>query len=152
MMVVIKENLLNHHTEWLLDGYPRTLSQARQFDAILAPLKTPITAALFLDVSDDVIIERIANRWIHLSSGRVYHKSYNPPKRAGLDDVTGEPLIQREDDKEEKVKFRLEKFHENTKPLLDYYRKNGILHIIPSPNSDVGYEHIKKVWAELFGQ
>lgn len=102
---------------FLLDGFPRTLPQA---DALKA-------AGVYLDfvieihVPDEVIIERISGRRIHPSSGRTYHIRYQPPKREGQDDVTHEPLIQREDDKEETVKKRLSTYHEQTELLVDYY-------------------------------
>jgi adenylate kinase len=76
---------------------------------------------LEIDVPDDVIIERMSGRRVHLASGRTYHVKYNPPKVAGRDDATGESLIQREDDKEETVRKRLEVYHRQTRPLVDYY-------------------------------
>lgn len=85
-----------------------------------------------------------------MASGRVYHTTYNPPKRAGLDDVTGEPLVQRSDDMEDTVRARLAKYREKTLPLLDYYQKKGILVTIPSPNSDEGYVHIKAFFDKYF--
>jgi len=106
----------------------------------------------FLDVPDEVIFDRIENRLVHVASGRVYHKTFNPPKVAGFDDITGEPLIQREDDTHEFIATRLSKFYQHTRPLLEYYKKRGILKVIPSPNSEEGYKHIKEVWNELFGE
>lgn len=103
----------------LFDGFPRTIPQA---DA----LKTQgidIDAVINFDVADAEIIARLSGRRVHPASGRVYHVKHNPPAKDGVDDETGEALVQREDDKEETVKKRLEIYHEQTKPLVDYYSK-----------------------------
>ena len=83
----------------------------------------PIEFVLEIDVPDSDIITRMAGRRAHLASGRTYHVKFNPPKVEGIDDVTGEPLVQRDDDKEETVKKRLEIYHSQTKPLVDFYSK-----------------------------
>ena len=82
-----------------------------------------IDAVVEIDVPDEEIIKRMSGRRAHLASGRTYHIIYNPPKVEGKDDVTGEPLVQRDDDKEETVKKRLEVYHAQTEPLVDYYKK-----------------------------
>jgi adenylate kinase len=104
---------------FLFDGFPRTIPQA---DAMKAA-GVRLDAVLEIDVPDAAIIERMGGRRAHLPSGRTYHVTYNPPKVEGKDDVTGEPLIQRDDDKEETVRKRLEVYHEQTRPLVDYYSK-----------------------------
>jgi adenylate kinase len=101
----------------LFDGFPRTLPQA---DAMKAA-GVKLDYVLEIDVPFEAIIERIGGRRSHAASGRTYHVKFNPPKIAGLDDVTGEPLIQREDDKEETVKKRLDVYSAQTRPLVDYY-------------------------------
>jgi len=106
---------------WILDGFPRTLGQGELLDAHLTKRNTPLTLVVNVDVSDDVILTRISDRWIHLPSGRVYNMSYNRPKVDGLDDVTGEPLTKRPDDNPETFSRRLESFYEATSPLLNYY-------------------------------
>jgi adenylate kinase len=83
----------------------------------------PIDAVVDIDVPDDEIIKRMSGRRAHLASGRTYHVAFNPPKEEGKDDVTGEPLVQRNDDKEETVRKRLEVYHDQTEPLIGYYRK-----------------------------
>lgn len=103
---------------YLLDGFPRTIPQA---DA-MRDLGIDIDYVVEIDVDDAEIIKRMSGRRAHLASGRTYHLVYNPPKQEGLDDVTGEPLVQRDDDKEETVKHRLDVYHEQTEPLIDYYR------------------------------
>jgi adenylate kinase len=104
---------------FLFDGFPRTIPQA---DAMKAA-GVPIDFVIEIDVADAEIIKRISGRRIHPASGRIYHIDFNPPRVDGLDDVTGEPLMQRDDDKEETVRKRLEVYHEQTEPLIDYYSK-----------------------------
>lgn len=102
---------------FLFDGFPRTIPQA---DAMKAAGVT-LDYVVEIDVPFDAIIERMSGRRSHPASGRTYHVKFNPPKVAGVDDVTGEPLIQREDDKEETVKKRLDVYSAQTRPLVDYY-------------------------------
>lgn len=103
---------------FLLDGFPRTVPQA---DA-LKEASVAIDAVIEIDVPDSVIVERMSGRRAHLASGRTYHIVYNPPKVEGKDDETGEDLVQRDDDKAEVVLDRLRVYHEQTAPLVDYYK------------------------------
>jgi adenylate kinase len=102
---------------FLFDGFPRTIPQAEAMKA--AGVK--IDCVLEIDVPDSVIIDRMSGRRVHVASGRTYHVTFNPPKVAGKDDVTGEDLIQREDDAEATVRKRLDVYHQQTRPLVDYY-------------------------------
>lgn len=102
---------------FLFDGFPRTIPQA---DAMKAA-GVKLDYVLEIDVPFDAIIDRMSGRRSHPASGRTYHVTFNPPKVAGLDDVTGEPLVQRADDQEETVKKRLEVYSAQTRPLVDYY-------------------------------
>jgi adenylate kinase len=102
---------------YLFDGFPRTLVQA---DALKAA-GVAVDAVVEIAVDDEEIIRRMSGRRVHLASGRTYHVMFNPPKVAGMDDVTGEPLIQRDDDKEETVRARLGIYHDQTEPLIQYY-------------------------------
>ena len=102
---------------FLFDGFPRTIPQA---DAMKAA-GVKLDFVLEIDVPFEAIIERMSGRRSHAASGRTYHLKYNPPATEGLDDLTGEPLIQREDDKEETVRKRLEVYNAQTRPLVDYY-------------------------------
>jgi adenylate kinase len=102
---------------YLFDGFPRTVPQA---DA-MKEAGVAIDYVLEIDVPDEAIVERMSGRRVHAASGRTYHVKFNPPKVAGIDDVTGEELIQREDDKEETVKRRLAVYHEQTEVLVGYY-------------------------------
>jgi len=102
---------------FLFDGFPRTIPQA---DAMKAA-GVKLDVVLEIDVPDSAIVERMSGRRVHVTSGRTYHVKFNPPKADGLDDVTGEPLIQRDDDKEETVIKRLAVYQAQTRPLVDYY-------------------------------
>ena len=104
---------------YMFDGFPRTIPQA---DA-LKDAGVPIDYVLEIDVPEEEIIERMSGRRVHPASGRSYHIKYNPPKYEGKDDETGEELIQRDDDREETVRKRLEVYHGQTKPLVDYYTR-----------------------------
>ncbi|RUO40590.1 adenylate kinase [Aliidiomarina taiwanensis] len=104
---------------FLLDGFPRTIPQA---DA-MQEAGIDVDFVLEFDVADDVIVQRMAGRRVHPGSGRVYHVEYNPPQVEGKDDVTGEDLLVRDDDKEETVRKRLAIYHEQTEPLVSYYQK-----------------------------
>ena len=106
---------------FLLDGFPRTIAQAEG----LVTMNVDIDHVIEIAVDDAEIIKRMAGRRVHLASGRTYHIEFNKPKQQGLDDVTGEALIQRDDDKEETVKKRLAVYYDQTKPLVDYYSEEG---------------------------
>lgn len=102
---------------FLFDGFPRTIPQAEAMKAA----GINIDYVIEIDVPDEEIVKRMSGRRVHLTSGRTYHILYNPPKTDGQDDVTGEALIQRDDDREETVQKRLEVYHSQTRPLVDYY-------------------------------
>ncbi|HNC51557.1 MAG TPA: adenylate kinase [Accumulibacter sp.] len=103
---------------YLFDGFPRTLPQAEA----MKTAGVALDYVLEIDVADTEIIERMSGRRVHPGSGRTYHIRFNPPKQDGKDDVTGDDLIQRDDDQEATVRKRLEIYHSQTRPLLDYYR------------------------------
>jgi adenylate kinase len=118
---IVKNRLSQKDCEsgYLLDGYPRTLAQAEALDVN----NIKIDAVIVLSVDPESIVERISGRWVHKPSGRTYHEKVNPPKTPGLDDITGEKLIQRDDDKPETVRDRLKVYENQTKPLVAYYEK-----------------------------
>lgn len=120
MIGLVQERVAQQDCEngFLLDGFPRTIPQADAMQE--AGIK--IDYVLEFDVPDDVIVERMAGRRVHPGSGRVYHVTYNPPKEDGKDDVTGDDLIVRDDDKEQTVRHRLSVYHEQTEPLVNYYQ------------------------------
>ena len=112
---------------YILDGFPRTIPQALGLDKLLEKLNQALDAVIVIDVSDDNIVDRMGGRRVHMSSGRVYHVEYNPPKIEGKDDETEEDLIIREDDKEETVRKRLEIYHNETSPLINHYKDKNIV-------------------------
>ena len=116
---IIRERLSENDCAngFLLDGFPRTIPQANG----LANMGIDIDHVVEIAVDDEEIVRRMAGRRVHLDSGRTYHLIYNPPKQEGLDDVTSEPLIQRDDDHENIVRDRLATYHEQTSPLIDFY-------------------------------
>ncbi len=118
---LVKERIKEPDCEkgFLFDGFPRTIPQAEA----MKDAGVKIDYVVEIAVPDEEIIKRMSGRRVHLASGRTYHVIYNPPKVEGKDDVTGEPLIQRDDDKEETVRKRLEVYHAQTEPLVDFYKK-----------------------------
>ncbi len=118
---LVKERIKASDCEngFLFDGFPRTIPQA---DA-MKKAGVSIDAVVDIDVPDEEIIKRMSGRRVHPASGRTYHVIFNPPKEEGKDDATGEPLIQRDDDREETVRKRLDVYHGQTEPLINYYKK-----------------------------
>ncbi|KAF9227662.1 adenylate kinase [Gyrodon lividus] len=134
-----------HNKHWILDGFPRTLGQGKLLDIHLENQNTPLTLVVNLDVTDEVIVSRILDRWVHLPSGRVYNMSYNRPKMMGFDDETGEPLTKRPDDNPEIFSHRLKQFYASTSPLLSHYASNhrsGRLVTLQGETSD-------EIWPKL---
>lgn len=134
---------------FLLDGFPRTIPQA---DA-MKDNDVLVDHVIEFDVPDDVIVERMSGRRVHPASGRVYHVSYNPPKVAGKDDVTGEDLVIRDDDKEETVRKRLGVYHEQTEPLVGYYRNQAEQGLTQYHHLDgtQAVDAVSKILSELLG-
>ena len=112
---------------FLLDGFPRTVPQADELGTALDKLGRHLTAVLLIDAPDDAVIQRLSGRRVCKDKGHVYHVDFDPPKNEGFCDQDGSPLIQRHDDEEATVKHRLEVYHEQTKPLVEYYEKHGLL-------------------------
>lgn len=121
LMLLELENRRGEH--WLLDGFPRTLVQAEALDR-LCDLDLVIT----LNIPFETLKDRLSRRWIHPPSGRVYNLDFNPPHVHGMDDVTGEPLVQQEDDKPEAVAARLRQYKDVAKPVIELYKSRGVLH------------------------
>lgn len=126
---VILRRVVNSDAEAgvLLDGFPRTLPQAEQLDAALEKAGDQVDLVLSIQVPDELIVERITGRRMSPSTGKIYHVKHMPPRREGVCDETGEPLVQRPDDTEEVVKQRLKAYHEQTEPLEAYYHSRGVL-------------------------
>ncbi|EAL21004.1 hypothetical protein CNBD6050 [Cryptococcus deneoformans B-3501A] len=123
---------------WIIDGFPRTLHQGELIDTVLNQENRPLNMVVHLNVPDSVIMARIAARWVHLPSGRVYNTTYSAPKVPGKDDVTGEPLTKRPDDTPETFSKRLQAYYESTAPLLKYFEETypESLHSISGSSSD----------------
>ncbi|WP_422481189.1 adenylate kinase [Pleomorphochaeta sp. DL1XJH-081] len=121
---MVRQRFENSDTDngFILDGFPRTITQA---DALAEMRK--IEYVINFQIGRDEIVKRLSGRRMAKSSGKIYHIIYNPPKVEGIDDETGEPLIQREDDKEEAILNRLEVYERQTEPLISYYREKGLL-------------------------
>lgn len=124
---------------FILDGFPRTLPQAAALDQMLEKKKATLDSVLELRIDDALLVRRITGRLIHKASGRSYHVEFAPPKVPGKDDLTGEPLVHRDDDNADALKTRLQAYHAMTTPLLGYYEKRGILSVIDAskPPADV---------------
>jgi adenylate kinase len=129
MVNMIKGELENNpecKSGFILDGFPRTVTQAEKLDEMLTTSRKPLQHAVELQIDDALLVSRITGRLIHPASGRSYHKVFNPPKQTMKDDVTGEPLIQRSDDNAETLKKRLGTYHQQISPVVAYYQKTGI--------------------------
>lgn len=126
---------------FILDGFPRTVVQAEKLDAMLEKQGVKIDKVLHFEIADSVLEERITGRLIHPASGRSYHSKFAPPKVPGIDDVTGEQLIQRKDDNVDVLKSRLGAFHTQTQPVIEHYQKKKVvagLHAEKSPKEVAG--------------
>ena len=149
---IVRDRIFSTECEcgYMLDGFPRTLAQAEKLDQILSDRNQKIDVVFRLCVPDDMAIRRIAGRRFHITSGRSYNIEFNPPKIEGKDDITGEKLVQREDDKEEIVQSRLNTYHELTEPLVRYYQKQGIIKTIDGAGSPENiYAEIKQTLNEV---
>lgn len=144
---LIKERILQDDcaSGFLFDGFPRTIPQAEA----LAEAGVEIDHVVEIAVDDEEIIKRMAGRRVHPASGRTYHVDYNPPKVAGKDDETGEELIQRDDDKEETVRHRLEVYHDQTKPLVDFYQKIAAAKGSPKYSAIAGVGSVDEITAKV---
>ena len=129
---IIAERLEDPEAEhgFILDGFPRTVPQAEALDTKLHELGRSLTAVILIDSSDEEIVRRLSGRRVSVKDGHVYHVEFNPPKVDGICDIDGSELITRDDDKPEVVRHRLEQYHEKTAPLVDFYKKQGLLNRI----------------------
>ncbi|XP_027490309.1 GTP:AMP phosphotransferase AK3, mitochondrial isoform X3 [Chiroxiphia lanceolata] len=135
LMLTELKGLDQYH--WLLDGFPRTVAQAEALDK-----ECHVDTVIDLDVPFETIKCRLTARWIHPASGRVYNLEFSPPKVQGIDDITGEPLVQRDDDKPETVSRRLQAYDAQTKPVLEYYREKGLLKSFSGTETNKIWPHI----------
>lgn len=132
---------------WLLDGFPRTVNQAEALWKV-----QPVDVVLNLVVPFEVIIDRVKSRWVHLPSGRVYNIGFNSPKVEGKDDVTGEDLVQRPDDRPEAVRQRLEIYESISRPVIEFYRKKDILKEFEGKTSDEIWPNVVSYLNPIFNK
>ena len=150
---LVSDDLINQMTKdrlnqddcqnrFLLDGYPRTLDQAEFLDS----QKIDVDFAILINVPDSAIVERIVGRRVHPASGRIYHIKFSPPKEEGIDDVSGEKLVHRSDDYEQTVLSRLNAYHTQTAPLIDFYAtKNKLKKINGNQKPNTVFEQISEI-------
>ncbi|MGA2925711.1 MAG: adenylate kinase [Solirubrobacteraceae bacterium] len=135
---------------FILDGFPRTLEQARALDRMLAELARRITTALLIDVPDEELIRRLSGRRVCVKSGHNYHVEFDPPKHEGVCDQDGSRLIQRDDDQPDVIRNRLRVYHDQTEPLVEYYDEQGLMRRIDGTRTPVEvHDHIRAVIATL---
>jgi adenylate kinase len=135
---------------FILDGFPRTLDQAKALDKQLSDMRRRITAAILIDVPDDELVRRISGRRMCVKNGHNYHVDFDPPKRDDVCDQDGSRLIQRDDDQPEVVRNRLHVYHEQTEPLVEYYDEQGLMRRIDGTRSPAEvHDHIRAVIATL---
>jgi len=150
MVGMIKDQLDNNTTcknGFVLDGFPRTVPQAQKLDGMLEKRGEKLDSVVQLLIDDQLLISRITGRLIHAPSGRTYHKTFNPPKKPNLDDATGEPLIQRSDDNVETLRKRLQAFHAQTGPVVDYYKARGLWHGIDAAQSpSIVWDNLRSIF------
>ncbi|XP_036971254.1 adenylate kinase 4, mitochondrial isoform X1 [Acanthopagrus latus] len=138
LMLPRLEQLMGH--SWLLDGFPRTLSQAQALNNLCQ-----LDLVISLNIPYETLRERLSDRWIHPASGRVYNMGFNPPQVKGKDDITGEPLIQHDDDKPEALMSRLRHYKDVAKPVIDLYKSQGILHSFSGTETDRIWPYINSL-------
>jgi len=136
---------------WLLDGFPRTLAQAKYLDSFLQPRHAPLNMVINICVPPSAILSRITSRLVHPASGRVYNLEYNPPLVAGVDDVTGEPLVRRSDDEEAVWRSRVEHYEEEVGPLEKWLEQKGLVYKVTGETSDEIYPKIEAEVLRRFG-
>jgi adenylate kinase len=135
LIIKMVEGELGSELSVLFDGFPRTVAQAQALDALLEARGRGTPKAVYFNISREELEKRLLGRWTNPRTGRVYHAVFNPPKVAGIDDEDGGPLVQRDDDKPETIKKRLDVFEAQTKPLVDFYGRQHRLTEIDATQS-----------------
>jgi adenylate kinase len=148
-MMEVRLNKSDCKNGYILDGFPRTIPQAKGLDSLLKELNQSLDFVIVIEVNDDIIVNRMGGRRVHEASGRVYHIKFNPPKVENIDDETGEELLIRPDDEETTVRKRLEVYHTETSPLINFYQLQELVYKVNGQTdidivSDSIYEIINK--------
>ncbi|KAH9926097.1 adenylate kinase 1 [Fomitopsis serialis] len=151
IMVGMIKDQLEHNKAckngFVLDGFPRTVPQAEKLDTMLKARSEKLDHVVQLVIEDQLLISRITGRLIHPASGRTYHREFSPPKKPMVDDVTGEPLVQRSDDNVEALRKRLTVFHSQTGPVIEYYKQKGLWRPIDAAQAPtLVWENMRKVF------
>ena len=140
-MMKVRLSMSDCKNGYILDGFPRTIPQAKELENLFNDLNQKLDFVIVINVNDNLIVERMGGRRVHPGSGRVYHIQFNPPKNNDIDNITGEKLIIRDDDKEQTVRKRLQIYHLETKPLIDFYSEHDIVHHI---NGEKNIDEVSK--------
>lgn len=132
MIAIVEERLGRPDARrgFVLDGFPRTLPQAEALDTVLAASARELDAVLYFEIGDEAIVQRLAGRWVCAQAGHIYHLKFSPPRTPGRCDIDGSELVQRADDRPETVRHRLEVYHRETRPVVDFYRRRGLFDVI----------------------
>ncbi|XP_006009511.1 adenylate kinase 4, mitochondrial [Latimeria chalumnae] len=136
--LMLKEMEKMRNQNWLLDGFPRTLTQAEALNNVCE-----VDFVITLNIPFETLKDRLSTRWIHPPSGRVYNLEFNPPHIHGIDDITGEPLVQQDDDKPEAVVARLRQYKDVAKPVIELYKNKGVLHVFSGTETN-------KIWPYIY--
>jgi adenylate kinase len=147
MIAVVEDRLRQPDTRrgFVLDGFPRTRAQADALDRILAAQGRRLDAVVYFQVSDTTVVRRLAGRRVCRAAGHIYHVEFHPPRVPGRCDLDGSPLDQREDDREETVRRRLEVYRRETEPLAEYYRSRGIFTVVDEGDVETVYRRVVEV-------
>ena len=141
MIAIVAERLRQPDARrgFVLDGFPRTLPQAEALDTVLAAAGRELDAVLYFEIGDEATVQRLAGRWVCAKAGHIYHLKYSPPRTPGRCDIDDSELIQRADDRAETVRHRLEVYHRETRPVVEFYRQRGLFDAIDAsgPIEDV---------------
>ncbi len=147
MIAVVEDRLRQPDTRrgFVLDGFPRTRAQAEALDRILAAQGRGLDAVVYFQVSDATVVRRLVGRRVCRAAGHIYHVEFSPPRVPGRCDLDGSPLEQREDDREETVRHRLEVYRRDTEPLVEYYRSRGIFETVQDGDVETVYRRVVEI-------
>lgn len=147
MISIIEERLKQPDAQrgFVLDGYPRNKPQAHALDRVLATMGRRIDAVVYFDVAAGVVLHRLTGRRVCRQAGHIYHVEYSPPKVPGRCDVDGSELFQRDDDREETVRRRLDVYHRDTEPLVDFYRRRGVFESVRDGDIETVYRRLVEI-------